>query len=180
MKPGDHESDADGDDAVESAVEDVGDAVEEDVAEDAAADGGGEGHGGDSGDVEVRGLESSQSAGDGETHHADGIDEDEERLGLQIPGMEAVPQEQGGSDPKNKINRQCLCQRYGGSINENIPEDPASQSSQKSRDIDTKPIETVAPGDVVPAGGEGDDPEGFSGLEEHEEPLVCWVLSATC
>lgn len=167
MKSVDHKTDTYGDNAVEAAVEDVGDAVEEDVAEDAATDGGGEGHGGDSGDVEVCGLEGSQSTGDGEAHHADGIDEDEERLGFEITGVEAVPQEQGGSDAEDKINRQRLCQRYGGTINENIPEDPASKGGEKSSDVDAKPIETVAPGDVIATGGEGDDPESFSGLEEH-------------
>ena len=180
VESGEDKSDTDGDDAVEAAVEDVGDAVEEDVAEDAAADGGGEGHGGDSGDVEVRGLEGGQGAGDGETHHADGIDEDEERLGFEITGVEAVPQEEGGGDAEDEVDGERMGERYRGSVDQNVTSDPASQSGEKSSDVDAEQIETVAPGDVIATGGEGDDPEGFGGLEEHGEPLVCWVLSATC
>ena len=172
MKSVDYESDADGDDAVESAVEDVGDAVEEDVAEDAASDGGGESHGGDSGDIEVRGLEGGQSTGEGEAHHPDGINEDKERLGLQIPGVKAVPEEQGGSDPKDEIDRERMGERYRGSVDQDIAGDPASQSGKKSSDVDAEKVETVAPGDVIATGGESDDPEGFGGLEEHGEPFV--------
>jgi len=180
VESGDHESDTDGDDAVEAAVEDVGDAVEEDVAEDTASDGSSEGHGGDTGNIKMRGLEGGQSAGDGETYHADGIDEDKERLGLQLSGVESVPQEQGSGDPENKIDRERMGERNRRSINQNISDDPASKGGEESSDVDAEKIETVAPGDVVAAGREGDDPEGFGGLEEHGEPLVCWVLSATC
>jgi len=61
-------------------------------------------------------------------------------------------------------------ERDGGSVDQNVADDPTPQSGEKSRNIDAEPIEVVAPGDVVATGREGDDPEGFSGLKEHGEP----------